>query len=69
MNEKIDYESLMADEWDPMTKDKAIELWAGLRDWSKNRQTAGYDVRLVEGAIAVCDAYVRRCKLEDRDGK
>lgn len=69
MDEKIDYENLTRDEWSPMTTSKAFELRAELRDWSENRQAGGYDVRLIEGAIAVCDAYIRRCKLDDRNGK
>lgn len=58
-DENVSYEDLMADEWNPMTTDKVIEIRAGLQDWKRNREEAGYDVRLVEGAIAVCDAYIR----------
>lgn len=59
-NEKPEYEDLMENEWSPMTTGKAFELRAELRGWRKTRQIGGYDVRLIEGAIAVCDAYIRR---------
>lgn len=58
--EAFSYEDLMRNQWNPMTAGRAGMLRAELRDWRENRQAGGYDVRLIEGAIAVCDAYIRR---------
>lgn len=57
-NEAVSYEELMRDEWRPMTESKALELRAELYAWRDNRQAGGYDVRLIEGAIAVCNEYL-----------
>lgn len=64
VDENVSYGDLMGDEWSPMTTGKAYGLRAELRDWSENRQAGGYDVRLIEGAIAVCDAYIQRGEIE-----
>lgn len=47
-----------------MTMGKVRELRAELYDWSENRQAGGYDVKLIEGAIAVCNAYILKIATE-----
>lgn len=54
------YEDLIEDEWSPMNTGKAHWLRLELRDWKRNREAGGYDIRLIEGAIAVCEAYIQR---------
>jgi hypothetical protein len=54
----IDYDTLMADEWDSLTEEKILVLRNELADWKENREKGGYDIRLIKGAIAVCDAWL-----------
>lgn len=56
---ELRFEDLERGEWDPMNKVKAFTVRAELLDWKRAREAGGYDVRLIEGAIAVCEAFLR----------
>ncbi len=53
-------DDLLRDEWSPMTVDKVLGLRAELSDWKSHRKEQGYDFRLLEGAISVCNEYITR---------
>ena len=56
--EDIDYDTLMESEWKVLTPDKIFSLVAALDDWKDNRQRGGYDIRLIDGCIAVCKSWL-----------
>ncbi len=58
-NEETDYEALVnADEWKPMTPEKAFTLMMEIRDWRENRLQGGYDCRLLDGVISLAKKYI-----------
>lgn len=54
----IDYDAVLEPEWEHLTFDKVLGLLAELKDWKDSRVQGGYDVHLVEGAIAVCRRWL-----------
>ncbi len=57
-NPKAEAEKLLRDEWKPLTWDKIFDLRDELDCWRTNRKQGGYDIRLLNGAIAVVDAHL-----------
>ncbi len=49
---------LLIEEWKPLTWDKIFGLRDELDCWRTNRARGGYDIRLISGAIAVCDMHL-----------
>ena len=68
-DEKVDCKDLMGDERSPMTKYKAMRFRLELLYWKKHPKEGVHGVGLIEGALAVCDAYIQRCGRDERNAR
>ena len=62
---KLKYEDLMKPEWEELSFEKVLGLLAELKGWKDARVHGGYDVQLLEGAIAVCRSWLDG-KMEEK---